>query len=403
MKEILKENIALRIVSIVVVLATLITVTVLYFNQTNEYKRNIVNLSAKERNASRELTDLKKNLTQTSQELDDLKNQDQYLINQKLQEDIGNIEITYKTTVSAYEKLLKVREATTAKKTQKIDDFFSDALVFLSQQNYVAASAVLKQLSQELTKIEEELAQAATAGQNVAVVNTPPSSGYRRQNVKTDAGTFLIDIIVADLNSTKVIVDTASAGDCRNDCPVLSLAEFAQRSGAFAGINGPYFCPASYPNCSDKKNSFDTLLMNKDKTYFNSDNNVYSTVPAVIFSGNSARFVTQSLQWGRDIGVDAVIASQPLLVLNNEIVFFGDGEAKRASRGSRSFIGATRNTVYIGVVRTATVAEVAKVVKTLGITNALNLDSGGSTALWNGRYLAGPGRATPFGILLTRK
>ena len=403
MKEILKENIALRIVSIVVVLATLITVTVLYFNQTNEYKRNIVNLSAKERNASRELTDLKKNLTQTSQELDDLKNQDQYLINQKLQEDIGNIEITYKTTVSAYEKLLKVREATTAKKTQKIDDFFSDALVFLSQQNYVAASAVLKQLSQELTKIEEELAQAATAGQNVAVVNTPPSSGYRRQNVKTDAGTFLIDIIVADLNSTKVIVDTASAGDCRNDCPVLSLAEFAQRSGAFAGINGPYFCPASYPNCSDKKNSFDTLLMNKDITYFNSDNNVYSTVPAVIFSGNSARFVTQSLQWGRDIGVDAVIASQPLLVLNNEIVFFGDGEAKRASRGSRSFIGATRNTVYIGVVRTATVAEVAKVVKTLGITNALNLDSGGSTALWNGRYLAGPGRATPFGILLTRK
>ena len=143
--------------------------------------------------------------------------------------------------------------------------------------------------------------------------------------------------------------------------------------------------------------------MNKDKTYFNSDNNVYSTVPAVIFSGNSAGFVTQSLQWGRDIGVDAVIASQPLLVLNNEIVFFGDGEAKRASRGSRSFIGATRNTVYIGVVRTATVAEVAKVVKTLGITNALNLDSGGSTALWNGRYLAGPGRATPFGILLTRK
>jgi exopolysaccharide biosynthesis protein len=144
--------------------------------------------------------------------------------------------------------------------------------------------------------------------------------------------------------------------------------------------------------------------MNKNKVYFNSENNVYSTVPAVIFSGNSARWVSQSLQWGRDTGVDSVIANQPLLLLNGNITYGGDDEIKRAGKGARAFIGSSGNTVYIGVVYNANVAEVARVLKTLGIQNALNLDSGGSTALMsNGRYLVGPGRALPFGILFVRK
>jgi exopolysaccharide biosynthesis protein len=127
-------------------------------------------------------------------------------------------------------------------------------------------------------------------------------------------------------------------------------------------------------------------------------------VPAVIFSGSSARFVGQSSQWGRDTGVDSVIANQPLLVSNGNVVFGGDDEAKRAGQGTQAFIGATGNTAYIGVVYNANVAQVARVLKAMGIQNALNLDSGGSIALWsNGRYLAGPGRNTPFGILFVRK
>jgi exopolysaccharide biosynthesis protein len=146
------------------------------------------------------------------------------------------------------------------------------------------------------------------------------------------------------------------------------------------------------------------LLMNRKKVYFNSDNNVYSNVPAVIFSGGSARFVGSSSEWGRDTGPDSVIASQPILVSGGNVSFGGDGDPKKGSRGNRSFIGTKGSTVYIGVVRTATVAETARVLKALGLDSALNLDSGGSTALYaNGRYLAGPGRQTPFGIVLVRK
>jgi exopolysaccharide biosynthesis protein len=185
---------------------------------------------------------------------------------------------------------------------------------------------------------------------------------------------------------------------------VASLSDYISRSGGFAGVNGPYFCPAEYPSCAGKTNSFDTLMMNKKKTYFNSDNNVYSVVPAVIFSGNGARFVGKSQEWGRDTGVDAGIAAQPMLLSGGDIRFGGSGDPKQGSKGSRAFIGTKDNTVYIGVVRGATVAEVAIVLKAMGLQNALNLDSGGSTALFaNGKYIAGPGRNTPFGIVLVRK
>ena len=51
----------------------------------------------------------------------------------------------------------------------------------------------------------------------------PPGSGFSVQKVSTDVGDFTVAIVAADLNSTRVIVDTASDGDCSNNCPVLPL------------------------------------------------------------------------------------------------------------------------------------------------------------------------------------
>jgi hypothetical protein len=242
-----------------------------------------------------------------------------------------------------------------------------------------------------------------TAVPTPAINNTPPGAGYSRQSVKTDAGTFTVSIIAADLGNTKVIVDTASTEDCRNDCPVLALGDYVARNRAFAGINGSYFCPATYPQCADKKNSFDTLLMNKDKRYFNSDNNVYSTVPLAAFGSGWASFYGQTLSWGRDTSVDAVIANYPMLVQGGNNAYAGSSDAKLTSRGPRSFIGNKGSTVYIGVVSSATVAEAAKTLHTMGLENALNLDSGGSTALWSGGYKAGPGRQIPNAILFVKR
>lgn len=342
-----------------------------------------------------------KTLASMSLELKNLKSQNQYKINKDLEGKIESIETTYDKAVKSYEKLLDLKNV--SKDTSNFDKSFAEVLTLLSERNYASAESELNTLSKNIDVEKAKIAASFQIPINVPENNTPPGSGYSSQVVKSDVGDFLVDIVVADLNSTRVIVDTASDSDCKNNCPVLSLGDYVSRSGAYAGINGSYFCPADYPSCSDKKNSYDTLAMNKNKKYINSDNNVYSTVPAVIFTGNSARFVGQSLDWGRDTSVDAVLAMQPLLVSGGNIAFNGDGEPKRGSKGSRSFIGVSGSTVYIGIVFNATVAEAAHVIHTMRIQNALNLDDGGSTALWSSGYKAGPGRNLPNVLLFVKK
>lgn len=234
--------------------------------------------------------------------------------------------------------------------------------------------------------------------------HTPPGSGYSYQTVQVEGVNFPVAIVAADLNTTKVVVDTASDSDCSNECPVLPLADYVSRSGAYAGINGSFFCPGEYPSCAGKTGSFDTLVMNKNKHYFNSNNNVYSNIPAAIFSPGSARFVGRSLEWGRDTGVDAVIANYPLLVAGGNINFTENpNEPKFGTRGPRTFVGTKGNMVYMGIVYNATMGESAKVLQALGMQEALNLDEGGSTALWFGGYKAGPGRNIPNALLFVQR
>ena len=384
------------------------TLTVLFISSTFLYLLilTIYSNDAKRLNAKANVEQSKKiafevKLKQTARELEQMRNDDQFVRNEKLQADITSIEKTYGQAVKTYELLLDLK--TVAKKTVALDAAFSDSLTLLSKRSYASAEARLSKLTVDIRKEKETILASFVIPANLPTDNAPPSSGYRRQLVQTDIGSFMVDIVTADLNSTRVIVDTASDGDCADNCPVLPLGAYVSRSGAYAGVNGSYFCPASYPSCSGKTNSFDTLLMNKNKTYFNSTNNVYSTVPAAIFTGNSARFVGQSLEWGRYTGIDAVIANRPLLVSNGQNVFGGSDQAKEGAKGARSFVGASGNTAYIGVVFNATVGESAKALQTLGIQNALNLDDGGSTALWFGGYKAGPGRDLPNVVLFVRK
>lgn len=337
-------------------------------------------------------------------ELKKVTSEDQYVKNNTLQEELKQINKLYGTAATLYESIvdLKLKE-----KTDPLDKDYALLVKQLSDKNYASASATVTTLTTNIKKDTDKIAaaQVPVAANNVPATssNTPPGSGFSRQSVTSDIGAFTIDIVAADLGSTRVIVDTASDGDCANNCPVLSLGDYVGRNGAFAGINGSYFCPESYPSCAGKTNSFDLLAMNKNKHYINSDNNVYSTNPAVIFQGGSIRFVSQASQWGRDTGVDGVLSNYPLLLSGNNVQFNGDGDPKKGGKGSRSFVANKGNTVYIGVVYNATVAEAAHALKALGLDNAMNLDSGGSTALWAGGYKAGPGRNIPNAILFVRK
>ena len=361
-----------------------------------------VTLGSSLANLQKEKNTLSEELTKTGADLNEIKNQDQVKINLELKANIKNIETTYFSAVNTYEELLKLKESTDD--TEDLDELFTEALVLLSKQNYSSASATLSTLNKQIDEQQAKLTATVVAiPQNVPTSNAPPGSGYSRQQVSSDAGNFMVSLVAADLGSTKVIVDTASDGTCGDNCPVLPLATYVSRSGAYAGVNGTYFCPASYPSCAGKTNSFDLLVINKNKTYFNSDNNVYSNNPAVVFGGGYIRFLTAASQWGRDTGIDSMLSNYPLLVFNSNVSFGGDDDPKKGSKGNRSFVANKGNTVFIGVVHSATVAESARILKALGMENALNLDDGGSTALWSGGYKVGPGRDLPNVILFVGK
>lgn len=347
---------------------------------------------------------LQSDLDSTKSELNELSSQDQVAINKKLEEEIKNINQTYKAAISAYEDLSALKIL--SKDTTAFDQQYAKIVNLLADKKYEEAQTEIDKLTKDLAAEKAKATAAsvpAPASASAPQNNTPPSSGYSRQTVNTDAGSFVVSIISADLSSTKVVVDTASDSDCSDNCPVLPLGTYVSRSGAYAGVNGSYFCPASYPTCAGKTNTFDLLVMNKNKYYFNSSNNVYSNNPAVIFGGGYIRFVSAASQWGRDTSIDSMLSNYPLLVEGGNIRFGGDDDPKKGSKGNRSFVANKGNTVFIGVVHSATVAESARVMKALDMENALNLDDGGSTALWSGGYKVGPGRDLPNAILFVRK
>ncbi len=343
-----------------------------------------------------------KNFEETKASFEELKNQDQLKRNNELEEEIKNIQETYQKAVSVYEDLLDLKPK--LKDTKELDKLFAQILSELSKKDFASAKNSLSTLSEKIKQENAKIVENFTIPQNIPQSNSAPEQGYSRQTVNVEGlGNFMVSIVAANLSSTRVIVDTASDTDCSNNCPVLPLATFVSRNGAYAGINGTYFCPAEYPTCAGKTNSFDLLVMNYKKHYFNSDNNIYSSNPGVIFGENYIRFVSAVSQWGRDTSPNGVLSNFPLLIQNNQVVFGGDEDPKKGSKGGRSFVANKGNTVYIGVVHNATVSESARVLKQLGMENALNLDDGGSTALWSGGYKVGPGRNIANAILFVKK
>lgn len=391
------------ILVIIIVLPALAYSTYGIYQRQQGQQRSLKEMQGLNTDLNRQLVESALTIKNVQTEIDRLNNEDLRKQNIATRKDMEELKSSFKVAVAAYEQVLYLEDRG-SKITTELSKF-SSILNFLGKNDLASALKVTKELVAEIDKEKARLASLSTPPipANVPEIKEAPASGYRRQKVTAGNSSFLVDIVSAELNSTKVIVDTASDGTCTKDCPVLPLATYISRSGAYAGINGTYFCPETYPSCVDKKNTFDVLVMNKNKVYFNSDNNLYSTVPVAVFSGNSARFIGASSGWGRDTDVDGVIANRPLLVQDGNVMFGSGGEEKEAARGNRSFLGASGNIGYIGVVHGASVAETAKVLHAMGVKNAINLDSGGSTGLWSGGYKVGPGRNLPNVILFVRK
>lgn len=359
---------------------------------------------SKQNNLQNEVSVLKNEIEQLqaleaslSAQIITLENEDTRKTNTELKAKIAQVETTFRLVTSTLETISDARGQGVNVAT--FEKELAKAINLLSQFNYDDANTELSGISK---KIDEVLAAKQT---QIAITATPaqdlPAAGsYRRQSVTTSRGTFTVSLIAEPASSVKMITDTGNDDTCTDNCNVHPLASYVSRNGGFAGINGTYFCPPDYPSCAGKVNSYNTLVFNSRlKKYMNSDQNVYSNVPMVVQNADrSMRFMGNTTEWGRDTGIVGGIANQTMLV--------SGGQARvtdTRTKGPRGFVGVKSGVLYIGVVHSADLGDAAATLATLGIESALNLDSGGSSALYyNGKYVVGPGRNLPNAIILTR-
>src|SRR5690348_14617235 len=91
----------------------------------------------------------------------DLKNQDQYKINQQLKVDLKNTHDNYTNTISLYEKIVDLKAE--KQDTSDLDKLYASIVKELSDLKYSSAEGDLKDLSGKIDKINADLAAKAAA------------------------------------------------------------------------------------------------------------------------------------------------------------------------------------------------------------------------------------------------
>lgn len=236
-------------------------------------------------------------------------------------------------------------------------------------------------------------------------VTTQVSGGGNYMTVDTERGKFGVYLIKVALSEVKVITASANGDDCEDNCPTKSLAEHVKDNGGFAGMNGAYFCPPDYSSCSGKINSSDyAFYKSSSDKWLNKGALSWGDTGLATFNGSSAKFYKKSSDYGGG-SVTAGISNYPSLLHGGDVVINSDKltSYQKDVKGARGAIGVGDSNLYLAIISNATVVDAAYVMKALGAKDALNLDGGGSSALYlNGSYLVGPGRSLPNAIVLVK-
>ena len=256
-------------------------------------------------------------------------------------------------------------------------------------------------------------------------------SVYEHKAISTASGNFTVDYVAIGLDNPKlrVITDTTKlhpttlTGKEDGYYGAQSLGKYVIANDGFAGINGTYFCASG--NCEANNYYFFPVYNTNLKKTVNQDQLKYwTTGPMMAFDVNNKFYYYKDSReflppgWSYDLGIDvaeafaqvngvelaAAIGNKPRLIENgmNALIDWELDAKQRYVKSLRNALGSSAkdNIVYLVIVRDATVPDLADVMKALGVDYALNLDGGGSAALWyNDEYMVGPGRDIPNAIV----
>lgn len=276
----------------------------------------------------------------------------------------------------------------------------------LSPSPSASASATPSPTPSPTPKPSLKPSPSAAAAPAAPVVSGPPGAGYSTVTVNTEKGSFTANVLMVDLNSSRMITDTGNDSECADNCVTMALKDYVNRNGGYAGVNGSYFCPDTYPDCASKKNSYDFPVYNTRLSRWINQGNMGWNSRAIFYTDGSGAHYLQGAN-GFSGGLTAGIVNYPGL-LSGGSVQIDDNQSglsdKQRAKGFKVGIGLSDSKhVMVVTANNVNMQEFAYVFKGLGATGALNLDTGGSTALYyNGSYLAGPGRGLPNAIIFAR-
>lgn len=250
---------------------------------------------------------------------------------------------------------------------------------------------------------------------NLRLIPVDVGLAQTRKSISTARGLFTVNYLSFNRTNPLIVIttDTGQTTDCHNGCAVYSLGTYVERRHGVAGIHGTYFCPAEYPSCSGQTNSYLYPVYNSySRVMVNNARIKYTTQPMVAFDlantpyyfHQAKDFINQAtFEANYGVKLRAAISNGPQLVEKGVNVLHPSSlDSKQATvKSYRGALGWKGDTIYLMVVEGATVTDSAAVMTALGLDYAINLDGGGSTAMFNAsHYVLGPGRSLPNAIVL---
>ena len=276
-----------------------------------------------------------------------------------------------------------------------------------------AAYEIMRYLSLGITTAN--LAGVPIASGSLQPPSSDPST-YQSYTLATDEGRFAIKVVTLQRDAFEMVTDTGSTTDCETDCAAKALAEYVQENAAFAGIHGSYFCPPDYAECIAKPYAFDPPAFNTAAdVMIHDDTLVFHDRPFIAQTTDGEMhyfhridsFGTTLADYEASTGleVNAAIGNWPSLIEDGISVVANEPvESSFSNIGTRGGIGWDDEYYYLVIASSATVGNLASIFDGLGAHYAMNLDGGGSAALYyDGSYKAGPGRLLPNAILFKEK
>lgn len=271
------------------------------------------------------------------------------------------------------------------------------------------AFAIMRELGLGITNADLATIPTANTGDTTTSSGSVSHSNY---TISTAVGSFAVNVVSIPRSDFTMMSETGDLQDCDNNCTANTLANYVAENGATAGIHGSYFCPPDYSACAGSTYSYNPpfynsaagVMINEDKLPFHSGPLLaVATDGTYYYYHRTIDFGYTVEEWEQETGkqLQAAVSNYPSLVEGGRVIVGSEPiESAQTTKASRGGIGYNSSTVFLVTASGASVSDLAYIFDELGADYAMNLDGGGSTALYSdGAYHVGPGRLLPNAVV----